>query len=347
MSNILSRETNTLTVANFWENYLLDKYDFDPVYQRKSVWSDEKQSFFIDSILKNFPMPPIFLHQKIDDDTGKTKYDIIDGKQRLTSLVRFLKDEIPASDEFENSPFYDEKIAGVYFSELDGNGLMEYKRKLWRYMIPIEYIDTSDKSIIDNIFDRLNRNGEPLNGQELRKSVYHGTDFLTLVEKMADSPFWKDRLQKTDVARMEHYEFISEILFQLIEGNPLHANQQELDRLYEKYARETRDWETLESDFIKVTNYIESLNIEYEVYRVGGVSHLYGIWCLANKCIEESIPVENVKQRLFEFFKELRSETIKNENVDYYKRSMSSRTKEQGQRKRRFNALWSYVMELN
>ncbi|HHQ4590699.1 TPA: DUF262 domain-containing protein, partial [Aeromonas veronii] len=131
MSNILNRETNTITVANFWENYLLEKYNFDPIYQRKSVWSDEKQSFFIDSLLKNFPMPPIFLHQQIDDETGKTKYDIIDGKQRLTSIIRFLKNEIPASDEFENSPFFDENIAGVYFSELDNKSLNEYKRRLW------------------------------------------------------------------------------------------------------------------------------------------------------------------------------------------------------------------------
>lgn len=343
MSNILSRETNTITVANFWENFLLDKYDFDPAYQRKSVWSDEKQSFFIDSILKNFPMPPIFLHQKIDDDTGKTKYDIIDGKQRLLSLIRYLKNEIPASDEFESSPFYDEKIAGVYFNELDGKDLKEYKRKLWRYVIPIEYIDTSNKDVIDNIFDRLNRNGEPLNGQELRKSVYHGSTLLLLVEKLADSEFWRERLEKTDVARMEHYEFVSEIIFQLIEGSPLHANQQELDRLYEKYTNETVDWDELEKYFNEVTEYIRSMDINYDKYRVGGVSHLYGLWCLANKCVLEDVPVSKVRQRLVDFFEELRSQEIEDEDVDSYKKSMSARTKDQGQRKRRLAALWNYV----
>ncbi|MBO2571597.1 DUF262 domain-containing protein [Shewanella algae] len=345
MSSILSRETNTITVANFWENYLLNKYNFDPAYQRKSVWSDEKQSFFIDSVLKNFPMPPIFLHQKIDDNTGKTKYDIIDGKQRLTSLIRFLNNEIPASDEFENSPFYDEKIAGVYFSELDDKNLVEYKKKLWRYVIPIEYIDTSDRNVIDNIFDRLNRNGEPLNGQELRKSVYHGTDLLLLIEKIADGPFWKDRLQKTDVARMEHYEFVSEIIFQLIEDNPLHANQQELDRLYEKYAHSDTNWVDIEKQFINVTEYIISLDIDYDGYRVGGVSHLYGIWCLANKCRNENTDVDYVKNKLCDFFVELRSDKIESDHVLDYKKSMSARTKDQGQRKRRVNALWNYITE--
>lgn len=343
MSNVLSRETNTITVANFWENYLLNKYNFDPAYQRRSVWSDEKQSFFIDSILKNFPMPPIFLHQKIDDDTGKTKYDIIDGKQRLTSIIRFLKNEIPASDEFENSPFYDEKIAGVYFRDLDENNLTEYKKRLWRYVVPIEYIDTSNKDVIDNIFDRLNRNGEPLNGQELRKSVYHGSALLSLVEKISDGPFWKDRLSKVDVARMEHYEFVSEVLFQLIEGKPLHANQDELDRLYEKYANESLDWNALEQKVLAVTTYVSSLDIDYDGFRVSGVSHLYGIWCLATYCVENSIDIDIVKTKLNKFFTELRSQNFDDERVEAYKKSMSARTKDQGQRRRRLESMLQFV----
>jgi hypothetical protein len=343
MSNVLSRETNTITVANFWENYLLNKYNFDPAYQRRSVWSDEKQSFFIDSILKNFPMPPIFLHQKIDDDTGKTKYDIIDGKQRLTSIIRFLKNEIPASDEFENSPFYDEKIAGVYFRDLDENNLTEYKKRLWRYVVPIEYIDTSNKDVIDNIFDRLNRNGEPLNGQELRKSVYHGSALLSLVEKISDGPFWKDRLSKVDVARMEHYEFVSEILFQLIEGKPLHANQDELDRLYEKYANESLDWNALEQKVLAVTTYVSSLDIDYDGFRVSGVSHLYGIWCFASYCVEHSIDIDIVKTKLNDFFTELRSQNFDDERVEAYKKSMSARTKDQGQRRRRLESMLQFV----
>ena len=343
MSNVLSRETNTITVANFWENYLLNKYNFDPAYQRRSVWSDEKQSFFIDSILKNFPMPPIFLHQKIDDDTGKTKYDIIDGKQRLTSIIRFLKNEIPASDEFESSPFYDENIAGVYFRDLDEKNLTEYKKRLWRYVVPIEYIDTSNKDVIDNIFDRLNRNGEPLNGQELRKSVYHGSALLSLVEKVSDGPFWKDRLSKVDVARMEHYEFVSEILFQLIEGKPLHANQDELDRLYEKYANESLDWNALEKQALVVTTYVSSLEIEYDEFRVSGVSHLYGIWCLANYCVEKSIDINIVKPKLHEFFTELRSQNFDDVRVEAYKKSMSARTKDQGQRRRRLESMLEYI----
>lgn len=345
MSVSLMRETNTITVANFWENHLLDKYNFDPAYQRDSVWSDEKQSFFIDSLLKNFPIPPIFLHQKIDDDKGTTKYDVIDGKQRLTSIVRFLKNEIPVFDESAESPFHDEKISGVYFDDLNKKELAEYKKKLWRYVIPIEYIDTADKAIIDNIFDRLNRNGEKLEGQELRRSKYHGSGLLVLVERLADENlFWKERLEVTDVSRMEHYEFVSEIIFQQIEDSPLKADQTILDDMYEKYTgKKEPDWKVVESKFLDITSVMVSMDIDYDGFKVGGVSHLYGIWCLANYCEKKSINPDDFKEKLTQFYDKLRSRDYSGGYLEAYSKSMSSRTKDKGQRKRRFEALIGYL----
>ena len=52
MMNILNRNSTTINIANFWENYQLSKYNFEPDYQRKSdVWSPSKKSFLIDTIL--------------------------------------------------------------------------------------------------------------------------------------------------------------------------------------------------------------------------------------------------------------------------------------------------------
>ena len=84
---ILKRDSNSINIASFWEGFSLGKFNFDPPYQRDSVWDEEKQSFFIDSILRNYPIPPIFLHQKIDDDTGRITFEVVDGKQRLTTIA--------------------------------------------------------------------------------------------------------------------------------------------------------------------------------------------------------------------------------------------------------------------
>ncbi|KAE9861864.1 DUF262 domain-containing protein, partial [Escherichia coli] len=156
--DILKRDSNSINIASFWEGYSLNKFNFDPPYQRDSVWDEEKQSFFIDSILRNYPIPPLFLHQKIDDDTGRITFEVVDGKQRLTAIVNFIKGIIISASE-EN----DDELTGVSFEDLGNEKYAEIKKLFWRYQMPIEYIDTEDEKIIDSIFDRLNRNGERLN----------------------------------------------------------------------------------------------------------------------------------------------------------------------------------------
>jgi hypothetical protein len=343
ISPILQRDTNTVTIATFYENYLLSKYNFKPPYQRQSVWNEEKQSFLIDSILKNFPIPPIFLHQHIDESTGKTTYDVIDGKQRLLALIRFINNEIPVSSEREHGDaFYDSKIAGANFSDLDKPELAAYKKQFWRYTIPIEYIDTPSSEVIDDIFDRLNRNGEPLTGQELRNAKYHGTPFLSLVQRLTMVPFWAARLKNVDVSRMEDQEFISELLFVLLEHGPLEALPPIIDSLYEKYTSTDINWLELEAIFMQITEFMEELGLDYEGYRIGGVSHLYGLWSFSWHCYGLQVLPETVSTSLIQLFDELRSNRISNRDVGEYKKTMSSNTKSKSMRFRRLDALIGY-----
>lgn len=335
----LRRDTNTITIANFWENHLLKKYNYTPPYQRNSIWSDEKQSFLIDSILRNFPIPPIFLRQRIETETGKTTYEVIDGKQRLTSLTRFILNDIPCSTELADDGQEDDEIAGKYFRDFDSPALSEYKKHFWRYPIPIEYIDTDNTKLIDNIFDRLNRNGEPLTGQELRNAKYHGSQLLNFVIEKSEVPFWRARLANLDLARMEHYEFISEALFVLLEKGPQNANQDEIDSMYKKYTDKSFDVIETSSLFDSATRFLESCNVEYDALRLRGVSHLYGLWCFAYHCYQLNINPEEMIQPLRDFYTLLRMRTDPTANIQTYSASMAARTKEKFQRIRRVNAL--------
>ncbi len=337
----LRRDTNTITIANFWENFLLNKYDFDPPYQRKSVWTDEKQSFLIDSILRNFPIPPIFLQQKIDNATGKTRYELIDGKQRLTALVRFIKGEIPCSSESADEGSEGDEIAGKFFQDLDAAELAEYKSHFWRYAIPIEYIDTDSKKLIDDIFDRLNRNGEPLTGQELRNAQYHDTPFNDLVTKKTQLHFWVNNLKILDLSRMEDREFIAEAFFVLLENGPQHANAEEIDRLYAKCCGEGVQFDRQDQEFDVITQFFNDLELDFEGFRIRGPSHLYGLWCFAHYCVSKQVTVLRVAAKLKEFFELLRSKEL-NDNASAYRSSMSARTKDRTQRQRRLNALVSF-----
>lgn len=334
------RNTNNITVANLWENYQLKKYNMSPPYQRKSVWSDEKKSFFIDSIFKNYPIPPIFLKQDIDTKTGKTVYDVVDGKQRISAIIGFITNELPLSSEYTTD---DDSIYGLYFDEFDNDTLKIYKKNFWSYLLPIEYIEADD-NILDDIFDRLNRNGEPLSGQELRKAKFHDTKLLNLVDELSRNEFWAERLNIVDKNRMEDIEFISELLFMQLTKEPLHSNQKTIDEMYVKYSTDI-DSKTEMENFIMITEYLKKLNLDYEKLRITGISHLYGLWCLGWYCVNHKIPASRISDKLSNFYSELQGKKIKDlsEFQKAYKLSMSARTKDKGTRNKRVGALIEYL----
>ena len=332
----LERTATTISIASFHEQNQLNKYNYEPPYQRRSVWSDEKQSYLIDSILRNFPIPPIFLHRKIDSDTGRTNFDVIDGKQRLTAIARFINNEIPSANEY--GPAEEVNILdGSYFKDLSSNEkLSEFKASFWKYELPIEYIDPTDKDLIEDVFDRLNRNGEPLKGQELRNAKFHSTSLMIAIDAILTHPYLKERLAVTDLARMEDKEFGSECLLSTLMGQVIGSSQEILDKLYEQHK--TGDFSTAVGASHEICDSLTSLALDYAGNRIGGVSHLYGLWGLALVLRINGKSVVNYRQNVSNFYANLRNANG-NQMHEEYKKSMNSRTKERFMRVKRVNAL--------
>lgn len=332
----LQRNATTISIASFHEQNQLEKYNFEPPYQRRSVWTDEKQSYFIDSILRNFPIPAIFLHRKIDADTGRTTFDVIDGKQRLTAIARFINNEIPASNEYGPAE-EPNAIDGVYFKDLSTDvQLADFRAAFWKYDLPLEYIDPTDVGLIEDVFDRLNRNGEPLKGQELRNAQFHSSPLLKAVDELLAYPYLKERLVVTDLARMEDKEFCSECLLSVFLGQVLGSSQEILDKLYLQH--QTKDFGKALALSKDICEDLDSLGLDYQANRISGVSHLYGLWSLTmtfranNKCVLD------YAEKIHGFYAFLR-DAPKKEVHDEYKKSMASRTKERFMRVKRLNAL--------
>lgn len=332
----LQRTATSVSIAGFHEQNELDKYNFEPPYQRRSVWTDEKQSYFIDSILRNFPIPPIFLHRKIDPDNGRMTFDVIDGKQRLTAIARFINNEIPAANEYGPAE-EPNALDGAFFKDLSSDeALAEFRSEFWKYELPVEYIDPSDVGLIEDVFDRLNRNGEPLKGQELRNAQFHASTLMKAVDQVLAEPYLKERLTVTDLARMEDKEFASECLLTTKIGLVIGSNQQTLDKLYDQHK--DHDFSQALGDSAVICADLALLDLDYQGRRISGVSHLYGLWSLAMVLRIHGKSVTNYKVQLDAFYLTLR-EPAKDEVRDEYKKSMNSRTKERFMRVRRLNAL--------
>lgn len=340
----LTRESTKITISEFYERHQLKKYNFDPEYQRKGdVWSEEKKSFLIDSILKNYPMPPIFLHQVIDSTTGATKYNVIDGKQRLSAILGFINNEIELPSDYDVGAFGDSRLNGKKFGDLEDE-LQEFKMQFWRYVLSVEYIETGDTDIINNVFDRLNRNGEPLEPQELRKAKYYNTELIKLVEELTALVDW-NTLGKIKINRMQDAEFVSELVFFLLEKTPMDASKKEtMDEYYTKWATNLTHEKASEiKDIFKQTiQYLESLNIDYDKYKINGVSHFYALFALAQHCSNSKIEAAMITFKLNEFYDCLRNSNELGADVKAYRESMQANTRSKGQRLKRINALIQY-----
>ncbi len=338
--NFLNMDSNKMVISEFYQNDRVGKYDYDTVYQRDKVWSEEKKSFLIDSILKNYPIPPVFLRMKIDSDTGITKYEVIDGKQRLTTIRGFIEGEIALPDDFGGDDLGIQELNGATFKDLEGE-FDKYKKQFWSYRIPVIFIETDDTKLVKNVFDRLNRNGEPLVPQELRHAKYGGSKFYNIIQELTVQHAWKgifDKILETE--RKEDEEFVSELVFYVLEEKLTAYTKETLDNLYEKW--EKKDVSAGIELFKNTSSYIEKYKLDYDSLKIEKVSHLYAIWVVSFLAYTQKVDNTVVSEALEDFYLTYIKDKSIYEMAEY-KKSMSSNTKGTASRSRRIKAVIDFI----
>ena len=167
----------------------------DPDYQRNYVWTNEKASRLIESILLNIPIPVIYASE--DEDL---KWNIVDGLQRLHSLKRFKDGEfrLKGLETLED-------LNGYKFEQLD----FSIQKKLLRGELRIVVLQNeSDSNIQYDIFMRLNSGAVRLNEQELRNCLYRGRLNNTIKKIVANNNEIKQIFSLGQIARMAVNELI-------------------------------------------------------------------------------------------------------------------------------------------
>lgn len=343
------RKSTSITISNFYEQFQLKKYKLDPPYQRDmNVWSEEQKSFLIDTIFKNFPIPPIFLEQKIDSETGVTNYDVIDGKQRLSTIIGFINNEIPLPKEFGNDIYGNKCLNGLYFNEIkkkskEDEDVKSLVADFWAYSISIEYIENPDVKIVDNIFDRLNREGSRLNAQELRKAQYYDTLLYNDIAKYRNDEFIQILTTKLNKNRLEDVGFITELFLMTIKDNIYDGNENDIDKVFSEIAEiyDEEQSRVINEKFVKVKAIMQNWNLDYSKYNIEGVSHLYAVWYIALFLYNKQYDY-NISDKLIAFYTDLRGGK-KNSYVIVYQQSMQSASRSKYSRRKRVNALLEFL----
>jgi len=228
-----------------------------PDFQRDVVWSTANQTRFIDSLLKQLPIPSMCI--SLDYKNGNRL--VIDGLQRMSSIIRFLKD-----DEWKLATLddIDQRLSGKKISYVKSH----YKKiveTIENTTLPItvlrcDYSKSSHMEYLFTIFHRLNTGGNKLSNQEIRNCIFYGK-FNDLLKECVKNAEFRHlfNLKKGLTYRFKYEEFILRVfayneMYEKYTGNLskfLNEFMKDADKSYDTNKRR----ELLEL-FTKTTNLI-------------------------------------------------------------------------------------------
>lgn len=175
--------------AELYRMVLENSLNTQPSYQRRVVWSNADRSRFIDSLSKRLPIPSLCI------SVSNEKYEVIDGQQRIATIVAFLEEATNPEKDWSLSQLcdIDPLLSGKKVSEIRKNSPEIYSR-IRNNMIPItsvycDYGKSNHLEYIYKIFHRLNTTGSALNNQEIRNCVYFGR-FNNLLKELDKNSNW-------------------------------------------------------------------------------------------------------------------------------------------------------------
>ncbi|MFY7786901.1 MAG: DUF262 domain-containing protein [Thermoflexibacteraceae bacterium] len=156
--------------------------NLEPDFQRRKAWGDEKKVSLIESIILSYPIPEIVL---AEDPNKKGTYIVIDGKQRLLTIMGFVN---PQKYDYWEKPIlqWEKDVLDKYPTNsikkiLNKKSFLDIQKdkELNRIFLNADMrcaviTHTPNTDVIYDMFYRLNAGAEPLTFQELRQALYRG-----------------------------------------------------------------------------------------------------------------------------------------------------------------------------
>jgi hypothetical protein len=175
----VTSQSSDWTISALRDKLDRGQLDLQPTFQREYVWSlrPELPSRLIESLLLEIPIPPIYFGK-----VSEGRLEMIDGQQRLTTLVNFVSNKFPLRKLHRM-----ESLNHKFFRDLSKT----QQEKILDSPIRSIVIDAAGNNDLKyEVFERLNRGSMTLNEQELRNCVYRGP-FNDLLAELENDPDWR------------------------------------------------------------------------------------------------------------------------------------------------------------
>ena len=241
MSDLITIQKTFYKIADFISWKKKGGLVLSPQFQRRSVWNKGAKSFLIDTVYKGLPIPIIFLRDRgIDKATYEPIREVIDGQQRLRTIISYIAPELledfnPAKDEFLVRKTHNKELAETAFASLDED--IQDRIRSYEFNVHILSSNVDDRDVIQ-IFRRMNSTSYSLKKQELLNSQYFGefktSQYDLAAEQLAHWIAWKT-FTEADISRMYEVELTSELTISFIEKKVMGKSTSSIEKYYKQF----------------------------------------------------------------------------------------------------------------
>jgi hypothetical protein len=286
------------TVADLAELY--PRIETNPEYQRNGgIWNVDRQRLLIDSIIRGYDIPKIYFRKYAPmlELYGRTiRYSIIDGQQRVRTIMEFLNDGFSLDPETDLVSSNDGlSLGGKRFSQLY-DFETSIARQIQKFRLDVVTIETDDTEVIEDMFLRLNE-ASPLNAAEKRNAF--GGPMPIASRKVAEHPFFLTSL-KYGNARYRHYDMATKFIYFEYRKGVADTKKAYLDRFVRKSSEWIDDLSPLVHQVeIVLTAMHEAFLKEDPLLNSVGMSSVY--YLVFREAVEQDWLAEITREKLNEF----------------------------------------------
>jgi Protein of unknown function DUF262 len=172
-----------------------NELELAPPFQRGPVWTDRQKSHLIDTILRGFPIPELYMQDLVAPD-GKQSHIVVDGQQRILACLQFLEGQFEL-DATQNPEFadltFDEFISELAVGLLHGvqnkkQSLDKWYRAYEKEFEQLEYVET----VFTKVLGELSQIVPNINRTRWHKKSEFYTLFLVFASHEASLPLARD-----------------------------------------------------------------------------------------------------------------------------------------------------------